>query len=167
MTGTASPTDRLIDLFASSLSKAGVTIRHEDNSLHFKRVEAALPKRLPPSFSSLLSRYSFSSFEAGGISFFEWEPPDHALSTVVPPTKGSLSEFLLPSGYLQIGRPDTGNFDAVCFELNRQKQNREYRIVQVNHEEILCNSRVKLPKELWHSFQHLVEHEIGLKSWVG
>jgi hypothetical protein len=44
----------------------------------------------------------------------------------------------------QIGRPETGDFDAVCFDLNIQKQNREYRIVQANHEEILCNFRVKI-----------------------
>jgi hypothetical protein len=54
-------------------------------------------------------------------------------------TKGSLSEVLLPARYVQIGRPDTGSFDAICFDSNEPAQDREYRIVQVDHEEILCN----------------------------
>jgi hypothetical protein len=62
----------------------------------------------------------------------------------------------------QIGRPETGDFDAVCFDLNIQKQNREYRIVQANHEEILCNFRVKIRGELWPSFRKLAEHQLSL-----
>ena len=58
---------------------------------------------------------------------------------------------------MQIGRPDTGDFDAICFDLNHQPQNREYRVVQVDHEDILCNSEVRVTGELWPSFIKLVE----------
>lgn len=63
----------------------------------------------------------------------------------------------LPAGYVQIGRPDTGDFDAICFDLNEPAQNREYRIVQVDHEDILCNWKVRVSGELWPSFIKLVE----------
>jgi len=154
-----SATDQLIDQFASKLSRSGVSIRSEDNSLRLLALEANLPKRLPQSFTTLLAKYSFPPFDASGISFFGWEPSGTELSAIAPPDEGSLCELLLPAGYIQIGRPDDGGFDAVCFEISAN-QNREYRIVQADHEEILCNFRVKIRKELWPSFRELVEASI-------
>jgi hypothetical protein len=57
---------------------------------------------------------------------------------------------------VQIGRPDTGDFDAICFDLNEQTQNHEYRIVQVDHEDILCNWKVRVLGELWPSFIEVI-----------
>ena len=160
----AKATDQLIDLFASQLSAAGVPIRREDNTSRLKELEAKLPRRLLLTFASLLSRYSFASFNAGGITFFGWGAVHTEFAGIARPAKGSLSELLLPSGYIQVGRPDTGDSDAVCFDLNVPKQNREYRIVQANHEEILCNSRVKIRTELWPSFRKLAEQQILVKQ---
>ena len=53
--------EQLIDAFASKLK---VAIRSEDNSHRLRELESKLPVRLPPSFESLLSRYSFASFDA-------------------------------------------------------------------------------------------------------
>jgi SMI1/KNR4 family protein SUKH-1 len=154
----ASATDQLIDSFASKLKKSGVPVRPEENSARLSQLEARLPNRLPQSFESLLSRYSFPSFEACGISFFSWESGSSEFFEVASAAKGSLSELLLPSGYIQIGRPGSGDFDAVCFDLNDHQQNREYPIVRVSHEEILCNSRIKILQKLWHSFRNFIEH---------
>ena len=120
--------DKLTDEFAAKLKGCGVLIRREDNASRLLNLEATLPKRLPPSFESLLSRYSFAPFDASGISFFGWGPTSAELFEVALPRKGSLSQFLLPAGYFQIGRPDAGSFDVICFDLNTQKQNREYGI---------------------------------------
>jgi hypothetical protein len=149
--------EQLIDAFASKLK---VAIRSEDNSHRLRELESKLPVRLPPSFESLLSRYSFASFDASGISFFGWGPTSAELFEVASPRKGFLSEFRLPAGYFQIGRPDTGSFDAICFDLNTQKQNREYRIVVADHEEVFSNSRVKIASELWPSFRTFLETAI-------
>ncbi|HLQ52392.1 MAG TPA: hypothetical protein VK129_12895, partial [Terriglobales bacterium] len=65
------------------------------------------------------------------------------------------------AGYVQIGRPDTGNFDAICFDLNKSAQNREYRIVQIDHEDVLCNWKVRVSGELWPSFIKLVESALS------
>ena len=147
----------LADAFASKLKAQGVSIRPENNASRLRDLEAKLPKRLPPSFESLLSRYSFLTFDAAGISFFGWGPESTELIEGASPQRGSLSELLLPAGYFQIGSPDTGSFDAICFDMNTQKQNREYRIVLVDHEEILCNSRLTICSELWSSFRKLLE----------
>ncbi len=159
----ATATDQLIDQFAAKLNSLGVQIRPEDNLLRLQALEEKLPKRLPQSFTTLLSRYSFPPFDLGGITFFGWGLDHTEFSEVAPPAKGSLSELLLPAGYIQIGRPDTGDFDAVCFELSAN-QNREYRIVQADHEQILCNSRVAIRRELWPSFRRLVEYLNGLQQ---
>ena len=150
-------TEKLADAFAS---KFKVAIRSEDNSQRLRELESKLTTRLPPSFESLLSRYSSASFDALGISFFGWGPALVELFEVASHRKGSLSEFLLPAGYFQIGRPDTGSSDAICFDLNTPKQNREHRIVLADHEEVLSNSRVKIRSELWPSFRNFLETAI-------
>jgi hypothetical protein len=160
-----SSSDKLIASFAAKLESQGVQIDRADNFALLEKLEAGLPKRLPQSFESLLLRFSFPPFDAGGITFFGWKSDASELFHVLPPNEGTLSELLLPAGYIQIGRPDTGDFDAVCFDLNSARQSREYRIVRADHEEILCNSRVKIVAELWPSFSNLAEycdiHTIG------
>lgn len=96
-----------------------------------------------------------------GISFFGWDSDLNAYFVEASAPKGSLSELLLPAGYVQIGRLDTGDFDAVCFDLSQQSQNREYRIVQIDHEDILCNWRVRVSGELWPSFVKLIESALS------
>lgn len=149
--------DKMIDSFVSKLKTQNVPIREDNNLERLSAFEEKLPKRIPQSFSSLLSRYSFPSFDVGGITLFAWDSDSNLYATEASAPKGSLSELLLPAGYVQIGKPDTGDFDAVCFDLNGSQQNREYRIVQVDHEEIFCNLRVKISSELWPSFPSLIE----------
>ena len=36
--------------------------------------------------------------------------------------RAASSELSSPAGYVQIGRPDTGNFDAICFDFNQKSQ---------------------------------------------
>src|ERR1700684_2060806 len=66
-------TEKLIENFASRLRSLGVPIREEENKTRLELLEGKLPKRLPQSFGSLLSRYSFPAFDVAGISLFGWE----------------------------------------------------------------------------------------------
>jgi hypothetical protein len=150
-------TDKLIESFTALVKQHGVPIREEDNKARFELFEAKLPKRLPQSFASLLSRYSFPAFDVVGISLFGWDSNSNQFIEEASAARGSLSELLLPAGFVQIGRPDTGDFDPICFDGNEPAQNREYRIVQVDHEDILCNCKVRVSGELWPSFIKLVE----------
>ncbi|MGB8917916.1 MAG: hypothetical protein WCC89_13745, partial [Candidatus Sulfotelmatobacter sp.] len=52
-------------------------------------------------------------------------------------------------------------FDAICFDWNEPAQNREHRIVQIDHEDILCNWKVRVVGELWPSFIKLVEDALS------
>jgi hypothetical protein len=150
-------TDRLIDSFSEMVKSRGVPIRAEANAARLRAFEAKLPKRIPESFESLLSRYSFPEFDVLGITLFGWDSESSQYTMEALGPKNSFSELLIPAGYVQIGRPDTGNFDAICFDLNHQAQNREYRIVRVDHEDILCNWKVRVTGELWPSLIKLVE----------
>jgi hypothetical protein len=150
-------TDKLIETFVLKLRHLGVPILEEDNKTRLEALEGKLPKRLPQSFASFLLRYSFPSFDVAGISLFGWASASNAYTNEASAAEGSLSELLIPAGYVQIGQPDTGSFDAICFDLNHKCQNREYRIVNVDHEQILCNWRVRVSSEMWSSFVELVE----------
>src|SRR5215813_11344589 len=154
-------TNKLIDSFATMLKDHGVPIREEDNNSRLEIFERKLPKRLPHSLVSFLSRYSFPAFDVGGISLFGWDSDSNAYIEEALAAKGSLSELLLPAGYVQIGRPDTGDFDAVCLDMNEDVQNREYRIVRVDHEQILCNWRIRVSGELSPSFIKFVESTLS------
>jgi hypothetical protein len=154
-------TDQLIDRFAAMVKRHGVPIRAEDNASRLRAFGEKLPKRLPPSFESLLSRYSFPAFDLLGIWLFGWDSDLSAYVVEASRPENSLSEFLIPAGYVQIGRPEGVNYDAICFDFHRYRQNREYRVVQVDHEDILINLRVRVTGELWPSFVKLVESALS------
>lgn len=149
--------DDLVDGFAQRLKAEGLAIRHENNLSLLKNLEENLSKRLPPSFESLLSRYSFPSFDFSGITVFEWDAGSKIAMEAASVPGNPMSDALLPAGFFQFGRPDTGSFDAVCFDMNAPCQNREYRIVLADHEEILCNNRVRIRCEISPSFRKLLE----------
>jgi hypothetical protein len=68
---------------------------------------------------------------------------------------------LTKSGYIQFGRGPDMDYDPVCFDLSsRKKHNRDCRIVKIDHEEILCNDRVRVVSELAPSFEKLVRDTI-------
>ncbi len=154
-------TDQLVDSFAAMVKGRGVPIRTDTNAARLKTFEEKLLKRLPASFESFLSRYSFPAFDVLGITLWGWLADSSAYIVEASATKNSLSEVLIPAGYAQIGRPATGEFDAICFDLNHHAQNREYRIVQVDHEGVLCSRKIRVGRELWPSFVKLLEFALS------
>jgi len=67
-------------------------------------------------------------------------------------------KVLLPAGYLQIGNPDDSSYDPVCFDTNKKG---ECQIVRIDHEEILCRSRIRVVKVIAASFLELIESYKG------
>ena len=58
------------------------------------------------------------------------------------------------------------DYDPVCFEI-KSRRNRDYRIVKIDHEEILCNYRIKVVSEIAPSFRALVLQTIERAAAVG
>jgi hypothetical protein len=54
----------------------------------------------------------------------------------------------------------TGSYDPVCFDYSSRRQGGDCKIVKIDHEEILCNNRIKVVAELAHSFRELMEQTI-------
>jgi len=125
-------------------------------------VEAKLPSRLPPLFLSLLSRYIFLLFDAGPLTFFANTGEDiYDEFSLAVFRDEVLSEQMLAAGYLHFARLDTGSYDPICFDTNNPSGNGDYRIVQIDHEEILINDRVKVVKQIAPSFRQFVVDFLG------
>jgi hypothetical protein len=59
-------------------------------------------------------------------------------------------------------------YDPVCFDLRRRSSTGDCPIVKIDHEQILCNWRIKKVGELAPSFRKLVESTIDrLKNLAG
>ena len=71
----------------------------------------------------------------------------------------NMSPDLLRAGFLQIGNPFIGQYDPICFDGNSRTV--EHRIVQLDHEEILCNKRMTLVKDVAPSFPDLLRALLG------
>jgi hypothetical protein len=68
---------------------------------------------------------------------------------------------LIPAGYVQFAKGPDMDYDPVCFDIKSRKTTGECRVVKIDHEEILCNNRVKLVAELAPSFRDLVLQTIN------
>ena len=66
--------------------------------------------------------------------------------------------------FIQFGKGPDLDYDAVCFDIKTRKQGGDCRIVKIDHEEILCNNRVKVVAELAPSFYQLVLQTIELAN---
>jgi hypothetical protein len=72
-----------------------------------------------------------------------------------------LSSFALKNGYIPFGKGSDMDYDPVCFDLTARKKNREFEIVKLDHEEVLCNERIRVVAKLAPTFEQLVEDTIA------
>ena len=126
-------------------------------------IYASLPGRFPPLFERLVLSYRWTEVDLQTYRLLG-NPPGLDLSGLLEGISGDpgLWEALLPAGYIQFGRGPDLDYDPVCFEMKSQSKGRDCRIVKIDHEEILCNYRVKVVTELAPSFRSLVEKTIAL-----
>ena len=154
--------DRLIDVFVEQVNslerEADRHIQRQDGIEWVAPVEAALAVELPPSFRSLVTRHASPEFEAGGPWFLAntREQTWHQWRTALWEDQ-ALSGTLLGDGYVQFARPDTGSYDPVCFDTTRRATDGECPLVWIDHEEILCNDRIIVSKEVAPSFVAYVQ----------
>jgi hypothetical protein len=120
-----------------------------------------LPSRFPPLYETLVLSYRWACVYLPSFSLLANPPgPDlNGLLKEITRDKG-LWESLAPAGYLQFGRGPDMDYDPVCFDIKSRTKRKECRIVKIDHEEILCNYRVKVVAELAPSFEHLVRQTI-------
>ena len=117
---------------------------------------AKLPARFPPLYEQLVLSHRWADVDLQTFTLLA-NPPSEGLSGLlqrIMKDKG-LWETLIPNGYLQFGKGPDMDYDPVCFDISSRK-NRDYRIVKIDHEDIRCNSRIKVVAEIAPSFRALV-----------
>ena len=130
-------------------------IVRRDNSARIDELQQRTGHPFPPSFQYFLANYSFPAFESGPVLFFANTGEDTFWELEKKLFKDPhMSPALLRAGLLQIGNPSFYNYDPVCFDFKAPQL--EKRIVQVDHEEILCNDRIQVVKEIAPSFPDLL-----------
>jgi hypothetical protein len=129
-------------------------------------VEDKLGRRLPNSFRCLVTGFAFPEFDIGGVTIFS-NLNDGSLMdiTVAPFADRFMSPWLLSRGYVQFGKPDTGNYDPVCFDYSEGQ--REPPIVVLDHEDILLEHKRVRIRKLADSFLDLLEKGLHNKALQG
>jgi hypothetical protein len=132
---------------------------------------AKLPARFPPLFERLLLSYRWAEVDLLSYTLLP-NPPGPDLSRFfeqISKDRG-LWESLIPAGYMQFAKGADYDYDPICFDIKSRTKNGDCRIVKIDHEEILCNNRVKVVAELASSFEELVRQTIRLaadRRWPG
>jgi hypothetical protein len=134
-------------------------VKRVDYVSRTERLEERLQKRFPRVFYSLISRYAFPAFEIPNLFLFAntgdpllWHDLSGSLFI-----DGVMSSFLLDRGYIQIGDPYEGNYDPVCLDVKDTSEPLgDCPLVWLDHEEILCNNRLKVVRQLAPSFEDFI-----------
>lgn len=115
-----------------------------------------LPATFPLLYEDLVLSYRWAQVDLGSFRLLP-NPPGKDLTRLfdeISADKG-LWESLLPAGYIQFGRGPDIDYDPVCFD-TKARRGRDCRIVKIDHEEILCNYRIKVLAEIASSFEELI-----------
>jgi len=124
-------------------------------------IYSKVPAHFPRLYEQLVLSYRWDVIYLDTFSLLQ-NPPGRDLSGLL----GAMSrdraiwDALIPAGYIQFGRGPDMDYDPVCFEIKSRTQEGDYRIVKIDHEEILCNDRLKIVAELAPSFESLMRQTI-------
>jgi hypothetical protein len=132
-----------------------IDVETEPSSLEI--ISAKLPARFPALYEKMVLSYRWAEVDLGKYRLLA-NPPGSDLGGLLSEISKSpdLLQGTLSAGLIPFGRGPDMDFDPVCFDIKTRKQGGDCRIVKIDHEEILCNNRVKVVAELAPSFYQLV-----------
>ena len=136
-------------------------LRTATSSAALDLLYSALPARFPPLFERLVLSYRWADVDLQSYTLLA-NPPGPDLSRLLERISkdAALWESLRPAGYIQFAKGPDMDYDPVCFDIKRRKKNHDCPVVKIDHEEILCNNRIKIVGEIAPSFDELVRHTI-------
>ena len=131
--------------------------RTEPQDLLLEAIYSRLPAKFPPLFERMLLTFRWADVSLDRYTLMANPPgPDlEGFFQGISKDPG-LWEVLIPAGFLRFAKGPDMDYDPVCFDMNSREKNGEMRVVRIDHEEILCNYRVKIVAELAPSFEALV-----------
>jgi hypothetical protein len=112
---------------------------------------------VPDLFAQLILNYRWNAAECEWITLLA-NPPANGLAGLAEEVERDqlLFETLKSAKLVQLGRPVTGNYDAVCFD-TRRMHDRDCPVVRIDHEAALQFGKVSIAEEIAPSFVSLVE----------
>lgn len=125
-------------------------------------LEQRLGYRFPVAYRSLITRYIYPGFEYGNVLFFGNTPEgtDYYELRERIFNDRNMYKALSTSGFVQFGKPDSVNYDPICFDMNRLSGD-DCPIVQIDHEGILCADVIDIVKQPASSFTELLDSTLS------
>lgn len=132
------------------------------DSFATERLYACLPAKFPQLYEKLVLSYRWQRSDISDGYRLLANPPGSDLSGLRQEIfrDSGLSNELLPNGFIQFGFASAYDYDPICFLTKRQSQT-DYPIVQLDHEEILCNRRIQIIETVADSFREFVQNQIA------
>ena len=161
------PNDKaLLDAFVAAFSVGATDIygqwnwqplAQETDPKHLEPLYAALPGEFPPLYETLVLSYRWPFAELASMSLLAnpQGPTLGGLLAEIQQDRGLWDE-LTPHGYIQFGRGWGGSYDPVCFDTHHRDKDGDCRVVQIDHEAILCNFRIREVSEIAGTFRGIV-----------
>ena len=127
-----------------------------------------IPQRFPPLYEELLLTYRWAEVDLEMYRLLA-NPAGTDLKGIQLEIfrDKCLWKELIPQGYIQFGKGPDVNYDPVCFDTRRRQKDDDCRVVQLDHEAILCDRRIREVAELAPSFRDLVIGTIEVASRTG
>ena len=131
-----------------------------DSSL-LRPVYQKIPAPFAPLYEQLVLSYRWDMVYLDSFTLLPNPPGSDLGGLLAAMTQdAALWANLIPAGYVQFGRGPDMDYDPVCFDMKSRSDSKDYRIVKIDHEQILCYDRVRVVAELAPSFRHLVEQAV-------
>jgi hypothetical protein len=164
--------DALLREFVGRFSPSGVLCEFDGDLVRRERtpllalddIYSKLPGKFRPLYERMVLTHRWYRSEVGDFEFFG-SPPGPALDGLLAELlrDENLSQPCLSAGFIQFGSGPDDSYDPLCFDLSRKTAQNDFAIVQLDHEQILCNWKIKIVQTLAPSFESFV-HDIVSRS---
>ena len=120
------------------------------------------PGRLPPLFEQFVLTYRWTELDLGICTLLPNElGPDLRPFVKSVTQDAALLDVLRPAGFVQIGWGPDGSYDPMCCRTSGCGQDGDCELLQLGHEEILCNNRAVPVARIARSFRDLIYQVTG------
>lgn len=108
-----------------------------------RRTRPDLP--YPGLFAELLGTHMFAAFDIGAVRVCgNIQGEDDSLDDLLSDT--ILTSALTAAGFLPFGRPITGSYDRMCFDVRARARAYDAPVVLMHHEAVLTRGRIPKPE---------------------
>jgi hypothetical protein len=153
----------------------GELVRRQDTpNFALDKLYSELPSRFPLLYERFVLTYRWYRSEVNVLDLFKGCPGQNSFDLFGNPPGESLDglrtelfrdpaliETCLPHGYIQFASGPNGHYDPICFDTSNKNSDHDFAIVWLDHEEILCNSKIRVIQTIAPSFESLISTAIS------